>query len=173
MSRAIGAAHAPQVVQQPLPPHEPEQTYTWKIENFTTKLAQAISDKDFGEIESEPFFTNHGYKMKLRVRLNQALRGYPGYMGVCIVLMKSDLDRTLVWPFTKRFTFVLVDQHDNFSRRQDVQKTIVPNKQAAFKRPWQRENEAWGKVQFVKHSTLRGRQYIRDDAVYIKILIDL
>jgi hypothetical protein len=111
--------------------------------------------------------------MKLLVYLNQAPSGYAGYMGVYVILMKSDRDGTLPWPFNKRYTFVLVDQQDDLSKRQNVEAAIVPEGQKEFKRPRQRENsEGYGQPKFVKHSTLRTRQYIRDHAVYIKILVD-
>ncbi len=172
MSRTMGAAHAPQVVQEPSLMQEPEPDYTWKIANFTRKLARAKSDDGDGEIESEPFFTSHGYKMKLAINLNEAHFGYAGYMGVYIILMKSDRDGTLPWPFRKRHTFILVDQQDDLSQRQNIKATIAPNGQEEFDRPRQRENEGVGKIQFVKHSTLGTRQYIRDHAVYIKIIVD-
>ncbi len=172
MSRTMGAAHAPQVVQQPLPRQEPEPTYTWKIANFTRKLAQAKSENDYGVIHSEHFFSSHGYKMKLQVELNEAPRGYAGYMGVYLKLMKSDRDADLPWPFTKRSTFVLVDQENDLRQRQNVEKALVPEGQEVLKRPRQRENGSLGYQNFVKHSTLRGRQYIKNDTVYIKILVD-
>ena len=173
--QAIGAANAPlgtQFPQRSLPQQEPEADYTLKITNFTRKLAQAKSENDFGEIESEPFFSSHGYKMKLLVFLNEAPSGYAGYMGVYLILMKSDRDGTLAWPFTKRYTFVLVDQQDDFSQRQSIELAMVPDGEEAFKRPRKRENGGWGNPQFVKHSTLRTRQYIRDHTVYIKILVN-
>jgi hypothetical protein len=171
--QAIGAARAPLATQFPQrPQQEPEPDYTWKIANFTRKLAQAISDNDDGRIESKPFFSSHGYKMKIWVYLNEAPSGYAGYMGVYLILMKSDRDGSLPWPFTKRYTFVLVDQQDDLSQRQNIGAEFVPSGEISFKRPRQRENEGWGENQFVKHSTLRTRQYIRDHAVYIKILVD-
>ena len=168
----MGPGHAPQVVQQPLPPQEPEPTYTWKIANFTRKLAQAKSCNDIGEIESEPFFTSHGYKMKLAVNVNEAPCGYAGYMGIYIILMKSDRDADLPWPFTKRFTFILVDQQDDLSQRQNIESALAARGHKGFNRPRQRENAAMGKPQFVKHSTLRTRQYVRDHTVYIKIIVE-
>jgi hypothetical protein len=72
--------HALHVVQHPLPRHEAEATYTWKIANVTKNLAQVMSDNDYGEIESEPFFSSHGYKMTLGIDLNES--SYAGYMGV-------------------------------------------------------------------------------------------
>ena len=174
--QAIGAAHAPlatQFPQRPLHQQEPEPDYTWKIANFTRKLAQAKSNNDDGSIESEPFSTSHGYKMKLVVNFNEAPYGYAGYMGVYLILMKSDRDGTLPWPFTKRYKFVVVDQQDDLSQRQNIEEALTPNgMQEEFKRPIQRENKGMGSPQFVKHSTLRTRQYIRDHVVYIKILVD-
>ena len=171
---AMGAAHVPQsVLQQPLLRQEPEPDYTWKIANFTRKLAQAKSDNDCGDIESEPFFSSHGYRMKVSSHLNEGPNGNTGYMGVYIQLMKSDRDGALPWPFTKRYTSVLVDQQDDLSQRQNITHSTVPDGEIAFKRPRQRgENEGWGKCRFVKHSTLRTRQYIRAYAVYMKVIID-
>ena len=173
--QAIGVAHAPlatQFSQRSLPQQEAEADYTWKIANFTRKLAQAKSEYDYGDIESEPFFSSHGYKMKLQAQLNMAPSGYAGYMGVYLVLMKSDRDETLAWPFTKRYTFVLIDQQDDLRQRQNIQVAVVPYGEEEFWRPRKRENDSWGEQQFVKHSTLRTRQYIRDHALYIKILVD-
>ena len=168
MSRAT-SVYTPQ--QQPVP-KECEPAYTWKIANFTRKLARAISEDDIGEIESEPFYSSHGYKMKLWVNVNEGSCGYSGYMGVYLALMKSDRDGELAWPFTKPYTFVLVDQQDNVSQRRNIEASIFPEGEKEFRRPRQRENEGWGEEQFVKHSTLRTRRYIRDHAVYIKIIID-
>ena len=174
--QAIGAAHAPlatQFTQRFSPQQEPEADYTMKIANFTSKLTQAKSENDCGEIESEPFFSSHGYKMKILICLNEAPSGYAGYMGVYLILMKSDRDGILAcMPFTKRYTFVLVDQQDDLSQRQSIELAIVPDGQEEFRRPRKRENEGWGKQTFVKHSTLRTREYIRDDTVYIKIQVN-
>ncbi len=168
--QGIVRAHAPQAPQ--LPQQEPGTDCTLKIVNFTRKLAQAKSNNDFGRIDSKPFISSHGYKMKLSVYLNVAQSVNEGYMGVYIVLMKSDRDGALAWPFTKRFTFALVDQQDDLSQRQNVKKSFVPSGLESFSRPRQRENLGGGGQQFVKHSTLRARQYIRDDTVYIKIIVD-
>jgi hypothetical protein len=173
--QAIGSAHSPlatQFPQRPLHQQEPEPDYTWKIANFTRKLALAKSDYDDGIIQSEPFFSSHGYKMKLQVQINEAPSGFAGNMGVYLVLMKNDRDGTLPWPFTKRCTCVLVDQQDDLSQRQNIEAVITPSGEEEFKRPRQREYRGWGEAQFVKHSTLRTRQYIRDHVVYIKILVD-
>ena len=172
MLQAIGPANVPHFPQRPLHQQEPEPDYTLKIANFTRKLAQAKSDNDRGMIESEPFFSSHGYKMKLWVYLNEAVSGHAGYMGVYLILMKGDRDAALPWPLTKRYKFVLVDQQDDLSQRQNIEKVITPGREEEFKRPRQHENLGRGTPQFVKHSVLRTRQYIRDHAVFVKILVD-
>ena len=159
-------------VQQPLPCKEPEGDYTMKISNFTRKLAEAKSMNDFGRIESEPFFTRHGYKMKLWVDLNGAPCGYAGYIGIYMVLMKSDRDWALSWPFTKRYTFTLIDQQDDLSQRKNIEEDVIPQGEENFERPRQLQNNGFGERQFAKHSTLRTRQYIQDHNVLIKLFID-
>ena len=86
--------------------------------------------------------------------------------------MKSDRDGLLSWPFTKRYTFVLVDQQDDPGQRQNVTNSVIPEGEQEYKRPRKLQNTGMGYVRFVKHSTLRTRQYIRDHAVYIKVFID-
>ena len=166
--QAIGAA---QHSQRSLPPPEPEADYTLKIPNFTRKLAQANSVSNFG-VKSEPFFSSHGYKMELMIKLNEAPSGQPQFMGLYLVLMQSDRDSTLSWPFTKRFSLVLIDQQDDLSQRQNIKVKMIPRGEEVFQRPWQRENKGAGISRFVKHSTLHTRQYMRDDTVYIKVFIE-
>ena len=168
--QAIVAVHASQVPQRPLPQPEPEADFTWKIVNFTRKLAQAKSDNHTCTVQSEPFFCSHGYKVRLEINLRPM--GYAEYVGVYLGLVKSDRDGTLPWPFTKCVTFILVDQQDDLRQRQNIEKTLIPNVEEVFKRPRQRENAAMGFSDFVKHSTLRTRKYITDHAVYIKVLVD-
>ena len=93
-------------------------------------------------------------------------------MGVYMILMKSDRDETLAWPFTKRYSLILVDLQDDLDQRQNIQVTIGPRAEEEFQRPRWRENRGGGKVRFVKHSTLQIRQYIKDDTAYIKLVID-
>ena len=92
MLQVVGAAQTPTAVQQFVSRHASVADHTWKIPNFTRKLAQAKSNSSLGGLESEPFFSSHGYKMKLEINLNEAPRGCAGYMGIYLCLMKSDHD---------------------------------------------------------------------------------
>ncbi len=163
----VGAGHVP----QPYHYQEPEATYTLKISNFTRKLARAKSDNDSGRIDSEPFFSRHGYKMRMEVYLNEGPSGYTGYMGIYFCLMKSNRDGNLPWPFTMSYTSTLIDQQEGMNQRENIDYTVDPGGEDAFKRPLYEENDNWGVPDFVKHSTLRTRAYVSNHTVYIKLVI--
>lgn len=147
-------------------------TFTMKIPDLERKLSRAISARNSGVIKSAPFLSwNNGYKMKIAVYLSEANEGFTGYMGVYMILMKSNHDGMLTWPFTKPHTFTLVDQQDDELQRQNHFMTMVPDGNVAFKRPQADENDAYGFPQFVSHSTLRSRKYIKDNVVYIRMQV--
>ncbi|XP_028393161.1 TNF receptor-associated factor 2-like [Dendronephthya gigantea] len=147
-------------------------TYTWRIRDFARKYHQAILQNVIGRLESEPFFSRDGYKMKLRLNLNQESIGYPGCMGIYLLLMKGDQDALLPWPFTKRFTFILVDQQNDPSQRQDIEESIVPRGERNFERPQGVENVGRGYENFVTHAILNTRGYIKNGTLFIMVVVD-
>ena len=151
-------------------------TCTLKIFDFETKLRQAKSYQPIGnEIVGEPFFTScNGYKMKIFVHLVEGEQLWlAGYMGVYIALMRSDHDETLQWPFNKRCTFSVIDQQDEgFPRENHVMTLTTEELHDCFNRPRQNENAGYGPNKFILHSKLRTRKYIKDDAVFVNVLIE-
>ena len=110
--------------------------------------------------------------MKLLVQLNEGPGGCSGYMSVYVCLMKSDRNETVTRPITKRYTSILVEQQDDTSQWQNIEESVNFAEQDSFVRLRQRENLDFRLFNFVKHSTLRTRQCIRDHVVYIKIVIN-
>ena len=149
----------------------PAVTIALKIPNFTRKLNQAKSSKTLGRIDGEPFYTSHGYRMNIFVYLNEGPCGYTGYMGVYLRLMKGDHDDNLEWPFNKEVSFIVVDQQDNGLQVNNYEMTVSPQGQDEYHRPVS-VNQARGFSQFMLHSTLRTRQYIKSRAVYIAVAIE-
>ena len=150
----------------------PTVTIALKIPDFTRKLNEAKSSNDYGEIHSEPFYTSHGYRMEIFVRLNQGPRGYTGYMGIYFCLMRGDDDDSLEWPFSKKLTFVVVDQQNSgFQVNSRVQTLTPPGEAELFHRPGF-DTGFCGFPRFMLHSTLRTRQYIKNDTVYIAVAIE-
>ena len=149
----------------------PTVTIALKIPNFTRKLNQAKSSNGYGEIDSEPFYTSHGYRLKISVRLNEGPCGYTGYMGVYLHLMRGDHDDSLEWPFNKTVKFIVVDQQDNGLQVDNYETTFFPQGQEEYHRPVS-VNEGRGFSRFMLHSTLRTRQYIKSHTVYIAVAIE-
>ena len=150
-------------------------TFTLKIFDFENKLRQAKSRRHIGnEIAGKPFFTScNGYKMRLYIHLDEGEKGSAGYMGAFLALMRGDHDEILQWPFNKKYMFIVIDQQDEGYCREDHVMEVVPEEgEIFFDRPQQSENEGCGSDQFILHSKLRTRKYIKDNAVCVKVLIE-
>ena len=143
-----------------------------EIPNFTRKLYEANCSNSYGAIESDPFYTSHGYRMKISVYLNEGPCGYTGYMGVYFYLMQGDYDDSLKWPFDKPVTFIVVDQQNDESKIESFEECVIPNGEKALNKPSVESNEGLGFGQFMLHSALGTRQYVRNHTVYIAVAIE-
>jgi hypothetical protein len=104
----------------------PTVTIALKIPNFTRKLNQAKSSNSYGDVVSDSFYSSHGYKMRIELRLNEGPRGYTGYLGVYLRLMQGDHDESLKWPFDKRITFIVIDQQSSESHVRNFEESLTP-----------------------------------------------
>jgi hypothetical protein len=150
----------------------PTVTVALNIPNFTRKLNEANSSNDKGQINGDPFYSSHGYKMRIFVQLNEAFHGFTGYMGVYLQLMQGDNDDCLKWPFDKRVTFIVVDQQDNQSQVDNFEKRMDPAGEKSFDKPSVESKVGHGLPKFMLHSALRSRQYVRNHTVYIAVAIE-
>ena len=147
------------------------------ITDFNKKLSEAKRNNQMDGIEGDPFYASpHGYKMKMRVYLNDTKELYKDHLGVYIYVMKSEHDAILSWPLKKKFTFTLIDQQDNEEERKNIVHTMTTGgddlKKQLFKKPIEKQNKGYGNVNFVSHVTLRTRKYIKDDTVFITVSIE-
>ena len=150
----------------------PAVTIALKIPNFTRKLNIAKSSNNYGRIDGESFYTSHGYRMKIFVRLNEGPRGYTGYMGAYLSLVPGDHDDSLEWPFNKRVTFIVVDQQDNGAQVKNIEDTLIPEGEKDFNRPVVENNSGYGFANLMLHSTVRTRQYIKNHTACIAVAIE-
>ena len=142
------------------------------ITDFNRRFSEAKEKDVSGEIFEDPFYTSpHGYKLKMRVDLNEKREQHKDHMAVYIYVMKSDHDAILSWPFKKKYTFTLIDQQDNEEERKNIVRTFTPGGQDEFKRPIKKENVGRGFANFVSHARLQTRKYIKDDTVFITVSI--
>ena len=143
------------------------------ITDFNRKLSEAKEKNVPGDIDDDPFYTStHGYKLKMRLQLNDRREQYKDQLGVYVCVMKSDHDAILSWPFKKKYTFTLIDQQDNEEERKNITHTVTPEGEDEFKKPIEKENKGRGKPAFVSHATLKTRKYIEDGTVFITVTIE-
>ena len=145
-------------------------TFLWKIDEFQRRFREAAEGKTIS-IYSPPFHTSrYGYKLCARVYLNgDGPLGKGKYVSLFTVVMRGEYDALLSWPFQQKITMKLLDQ-DQISH---VTETFRPDPNSlSFQRPCSEMNIASGCPTFCSHSLLRSRGYVRDDTIFIKIIVD-
>ena len=141
----------------------------WKITEFAKKRQDAVSGQQTS-FYSPCFFTSrYGYKMCARIYLNGDGIGRGTHISVFFVVMRGEYDALLRWPFRQKVTFMLLDQnnveHVIDSFRPD------PNS-SSFQRPRRETNIASGCPTFCPLSELNDHAYVRDDTLFLKVIVD-
>ena len=81
--------------------------FMWKITKFRQKSQEALSGK-VAFLESSACYTSLiGYKYCLRLYLNGYGNAKGSHISLLFVLIKSDHDFQLSWPFRNKLTFIL------------------------------------------------------------------
>ena len=144
------------------------ESFTWRLDGFSEVLRKAKSGKE-ASIESAPF-CRYGYKFKLCIEPNGSGTGKNTHISVFLMIMKSEYDAILSWPFHKKVTFALVDQQENVNDRENIVLSFTSDpKRENFMRPVKEENTGFGLYKFISHKKLRERRYIVDDTIFIQI----
>ncbi|CAF1098463.1 unnamed protein product [Adineta steineri] len=147
-------------------------TFIWKITNVKEKIGDARSERQ-SSIYSPPFYSSPtGYKMRLRLYLFGDGNTRRTHMSLFFVLMRGVNDAILKFPFNYKVSFCLYDQsgeekHVIDSFRPDI-------KSNSFQRPRSDMNIASGIPKFILLSILEEEdsRYVRDDTMFIKVMID-
>ncbi|CAF3332865.1 unnamed protein product [Rotaria sp. Silwood2] len=147
-------------------------TFLWKIKNFQDKTTDAQSERQTS-IYSPPFFSSpNGYKMRARLYLNGNGDAHRTHMSLFFVIMRGLYDPILKFPFNYKVTFCLYNQtpqqrHIIDSFRPDI-------KSCSFQRPRSDMNIASGIPKFISLEIVQqeGNPYVRDDTMFIKIMVD-
>ncbi|CAF3641287.1 unnamed protein product [Adineta steineri] len=148
-------------------------TFIWKIINVKEKMDDARSERQ-SSIYSPPFYSSPtGYKMRLRLYLFGDGNARRTHMSLFFVLMRSVNDAILKFPFNYKVSFCLYDQsgeekHVIDSFRPDI-------KSNSFQRPRSDMNIASGIPKFIPLSMLEeeNSRYVRDDTMFIKVMVDM
>jgi hypothetical protein len=124
-------------------------------------------------IYSAPFYTSPtGYKMCARLYLYGDGNARRTHMSLFSVLMRGEYDAILKFPFHFKITFCLYDQTNQ--QRHIIDSFRPDTKSNSFQRPRSDMNIASGIPKFVPLSILQqeGNPYIRDDVMFIKVMVD-
>ena len=141
----------------------------WKINDITKRLNQAIIGS-VTALHSAPAFTNiYGYKFCGRLYLNGDGVGRGTHISVFFVVMKSEYDNLLAWPFQKVIMMRIINQID---RNRDVIKSFETDRNSSsFMRPKKDMNIASGCPLFISKDRFLNDGFIKDDTVFIDLSV--
>ncbi len=141
----------------------------WRIPDIPRRRRDAI-DERITSIYSPPFYTGrNGYKMCIRAYLNGDGMGYKTHLSLFFVVMKGEFDALLKWPFEYKVSLILVDQ----THRKHIVQTFKPTPDSnSFQRPVTDMNTASGCPTFAKLTALEDPNYVKDDVIFIKCIVD-
>ena len=87
----------------------------------------------------------------------------------CILLFLGDYDALQTWPFQKKITMMLMDQGNGDHM---IDAFHSDPQSSSFQRPKSEMNIASGSPLFMPLESLKNRHYIKDDTLFIKIIVD-
>lgn len=149
-------------------------TLVWKITNVRDKIQEAKSGRQ-ASIYSSPFYTHqNGFKMCGRIYLNGDGMGRNTHVSLFFVIMRGEYDALLRWPFRQKVTFILLDQSTNENKENVIDAFRPDPNSNSFKKPTSDMNIASGIPLFCPLAKLNSNEheYIKDDSMFIKIIID-
>ena len=141
----------------------------WKINEYARRRNEAVSGQR-ASFYSPCFYTSrYGYKMCARIYLNGDGMGRGTHISVFFVVMRGQYDALLRWPFRQKVTFMLLDQ-DNVEHVIDAFRPDPSS--SSFQRPRRESNIASGCPMFCSLTELNNHAYVRDDTMFLKIIVD-
>ena len=93
--------------------------------------------------------------------------GKDSHVSLFFVLMKSEYDALLEWPFSQRVTFNLINPHN---QEESLKESFIPDQNSSsFKKPTRDMNIAAGCPMFIRKENLA--RFIIDDVLFIEVTI--
>ncbi|XP_029685555.1 TNF receptor-associated factor 2-like isoform X2 [Takifugu rubripes] len=141
------------------------------ISDFTKKRQDAVAGRAPAMFSSAFYTSKYGYKMCLRIYLNGDGTGRGTHLSLFFVVMRGHSDALLKWPFNQKVTLMLLDQNN----REHIIDAFRPDiSSSSFQRPVSDMNIASGCPLFCPLPKLDCKNsYIRDDTIFIKVIVDL
>ncbi|XP_028415920.1 TNF receptor-associated factor 3-like [Dendronephthya gigantea] len=149
--------------------HSYNGTLLWKIDAYQRKRQDAINGVKTALYSPHFYSAQYGYKMCAKIYMNGDGFGKGSHLSLFFVVMKGDYDSLQTWPFQKKITIMLLDQGNG-----DHMVNVFHSdpQSSSFQRPTSDMNIASGSPLFMPIDNLSNRQYIKDDVMFIKIIVD-
>lgn len=153
----------------------------WKLTDYSRKLQEAKLRNNH-EFFSPPFYTHrYGYKLQVSAFLNGNGSGEGSHLSIYIRVLPGEYDNLLEWPFSYKVTFSILDQSDpSLSKPQHITETFNPDPNwKNFQKPSSSRNSldestlGFGYPKFISHEEIKKRNYIRDNAIFLKASIEI
>ena len=143
----------------------------WKIPDIRRRYRDAMERRTIS-LYSPPFYTSpHGYRMCIRTYLNGDGIGKGTHLSLFFVLMRSEHDNLLSWPFKQSVRFTLINQKNPAA---SITEAFVPDLHSpSFKKPENDMNIASGFPKFARQSVLQDENFTQGNVIYIKCQVDL
>ena len=147
--------------------------YMWKIDKWQQKVE--AEGRIEASIDSKTFCVDPGYHMFITAYPcgeDADSDGDGDHLGLFLCPTKGDFDAHVNWPFTKPFTFSIVDQQ---LEGRNISATASPpfNNRLGDPSLAGPTDVGFGWSQFTSHERLRTRCYIKDDTVLIQLSVTL
>ena len=145
--------------------------FIWKIPDIRRRYRDALDRKTIS-LYSPPFQTSpHGYRMCVRVYLNGDGAGKGTYISLFFVLMRSEHDDLLSFPFRQSVRFSLVNQTNP---AESISEAFAPDLNSqSFQKPQGEMNVASGFPKFTRQTVLHDERFTKGNVIYIKAKVDL
>ena len=149
--------------------HSYNGTLLWKIDGYQRKRQDAINGVKTA-LYSHPFYSaQFGYKTCAKIYMNGDGFGKGSHLSLFFVVMRGDYDALQTWPFQKKITMMLLDQGNGDHM---IDAFHCDPQSSSFQRPKSEMNIASGSPLFMPLDSLNNRQYVKDDVMFVKIIVD-
>lgn len=142
----------------------------WKINDFEKRINEAVIGKT-PALHSAPCWTKkYEYKFCLKLYLHGDGLGRGTHLSLFLVIMESEYDDFVEWPFQKTIKFKLINQKDG---SKDHVKQMFPNKDSSsFQKPKRYMNIASGCPLFISLDRLQPEGFLKNGNLFLEIKIE-
>lgn len=142
----------------------------WKIDNLQYRMTQSRNGR-VTALHSAPTYTEaFGYKFCTRLYLNGDGIGKGTHLSIFFVVMKSQYDDLLKWPFVKRVTFRILNHESSSRARKET--FLTDRNSSSFQQPKKEMNIAAGCPKFLNISTLLDGGFVVDDSIFVETIVE-